>query len=72
MKFFKKLFGIKKKEEKEVEVIEEVVEPGIEKVQVNNKIIKVKCQYCRHKKARRKGDGTIVCRRCKSIIGRAV
>ena len=68
MEFFKKLF---KKKDK-VEVVEEVVKPAHDQYPVNNKIIKIKCQYCRHKKARRKTDGTIVCRGCKSIIGGAV
>jgi hypothetical protein len=70
MGFLKKLFGLEKKEEKQVEVIEEVKKPAHDEYEVNKKIIKIKCQYCKHKKARRKNDGTIVCRRCKSIIGR--
>lgn len=75
MGFFKKLFGIEKKEEiveEPQEVVEKVYKPAHDEYKVNNKIIKIKCQYCKHKKARKKNDGTIVCRGCKSIIGRQV
>lgn len=73
MGFFDWLF--KNKEEKKVddEVPKEELAPNEEMVQVDHakNVIRTKCA-CGHKKAKKTSDGLIKCRRCKSVIGRAV
>jgi len=38
-----------------------------ETIVINKNIIRQKC-HCGHKKAKQKNDGSIICRKCKSII----
>lgn len=72
MGFFDFFFG-NDKGEKEVQEVEVSEESGVENVRVDKKknIIRTRC-HCGHKKAKKTHEGLIKCRRCKSVLGRAV
>jgi hypothetical protein len=67
MGFLSKVKSFFSSEKKEVQNVED---PDVLNIDVKDaRFIKMKCPWCKHKKARKNEKGDIICRKCHSKIG---